>query len=298
MWCCVVFPESEHSLDGILEHGDIGVTEQSCLLLDNQAPGLEKNSNPGGAELTAIVESNKLRQALLDISSFRKSNKIATMLNLPGDSQQEEMNYIREVLNASDFLSETPADGTSAQQSYAPKVVAAVNPSLFEQLELRSSSLEEISTTTTTTTTTGGGQLKKNSSWDFLNNNPWQGSLWRGDRKLLFDSLSEIIGTIFCDLQFSCRSFVTASKPPQQLKAGEKLVTEVYGKICEWRKFATNTLQSLLDRDLRVHGWKWLEPSQEIAELGFDIEQMLFKGMIDELIDDLYPVSKSWNSAH
>lgn len=287
--------ESELSLDGILEHGYIGVTEQSCLLLDNQAPGIEKNSNPGGAELTAIVESNKLRQALLDISSFRKSNKIATMLNLPGDSQQEEMNYIREVLNASDFLSETPADGTSAQQSYASKVVAAVNPSLFEQLELRSSSLEEISTTTTTT---GGGQLKKNSSWDFLNNNPWRGSLWRGDRKLLFDSLSEIIGTIFCDLQFSCRSFVTASKPPQQLKAGEKLVTEVYGKICEWRKFATNTLQSLLDRDMRVHGWKWLEPSQEITELGFDIEQMLFKGMIDELIDDLYPVSKSWNSAH
>ncbi len=291
MWCCVVFPESEHSLDGILEHGYTGVTEQSCLLLDNQAAAIEKNSNPGGAELTAIVESSKLRQALLDISSFRKSNKIATMLNLPGDSQQEEMNYIREVLNASDFLSETPADGTSAQQSYAPKVVAAVNPSLFEQLELRSSSFEEI-------TTTGGGQLKKNSSWDFLNNNPWRGSLWRGDRKLLFDSLSEIISTIFCDLQFSCRSFVTASKPPQQLKAGEKLVAEVYGKICEWRKFATNTLQSLLDRDMRIHGWKWLEPSQEIAELGFDIEQMLFKGMIDELIDDLYPVSKSWNSAY
>jgi hypothetical protein len=58
----------------------------------------------------------------------------------------------------------------------------------------------------------------------------------------------------------------------------------------------TNAVQRLVDRDMRMHRSKWLEFSREIAEVGTDIEHVLFKVMIDELIEDLYPgASKNWN---
>lgn len=272
--------ESEHSLDGILEDGCTTITEP--LLLNKEVAGSE-TSDSGEVLTSAIVESNKVRPALLDKCNFRtNNNSIVTRLNSAEINQQEEMHYIEEVLHSSDFLS-TAKNAT--ENCFGPDKVA-ISPLLFEQLQFRSTSSSQDKDIMLTDSV-------KWSSRDFVTNS-WQGSLRQGDRRLLFDSLHEIV-SMFCDLQFCSKGSPPASKA-QEVEVGEKLVAEVYLKLCEWHNVATNAVQRLVDRDMRMHRSKWLEFSQEIAEVGTDIEHMLFKVMIDELIEDLYPgASKNWN---
>ncbi|CAK9211620.1 unnamed protein product [Sphagnum troendelagicum] len=272
--------ESEHSLDGILEDGCTTITEP--LLLNKDVAGSE-TSDSGEVLTSAIVESNKVRPALLDKCNFRtNNNNIVTRLNSAEINQQEEMHYIEEVLHSSDFLS-TAKNAT--ENCFGPDKVA-ISPLLFEQLQFRSTSSSQDKDIMLTDSV-------KWSSRDFVTNS-WQGSLRQGDRRLLFDSLHEIVN-MFCDLQFCSKGSPPASKA-QEVEVGEKLVAKVYLKLCEWHNVATNAVQRLVDRDMRMHRSKWLEFSQEIAEVGTDIEHMLFKVMIDELLEDLYPgASKNWN---
>jgi hypothetical protein len=274
MFC---FSESEQSLDGILEDGCTTITEP--LLLNKEVAGSE-TSDSGEVLTSAIVESNKVRPALLDKCNFRtNNNSIVTRAEI---NQQEEMHYIEEVLHSSDFLS-TAKNAT--ENCFGPDKVA-ISPLLFEQLQFRSTSSSQDKDIMLTDSV-------KWSSRDFVTNS-WQGSLRQADRRLLFDSLHEIV-SMFCDLQFCSKGSPPASKA-QEVEVGEKLVAEVYLKLCEWHNVATNAVQRLVDRDMRMHRSKWLEFSQEIAEVGTDIEHMLFKVMIDELIEDLYPgASKNWN---
>ncbi|KAH8934404.1 hypothetical protein BDL97_18G081600 [Sphagnum fallax] len=269
--------ESEQSLDGILEDGCTTITEP--LLLNKEVAGSE-TSDSGEVLTSAIVESNKVRPALLDKCNFRtNNNSIVTRAEI---NQQEEMHYIEEVLHSSDFLS-TAKNAT--ENCFGPDKVA-ISPLLFEQLQFRSTSSSQDKDIMLTDSV-------KWSSRDFVTNS-WQGSLRQADRRLLFDSLHEIV-SMFCDLQFCSKGSPPASKA-QEVEVGEKLVAEVYLKLCEWHNVATNAVQRLVDRDMRMHRSKWLEFSQEIAEVGTDIEHMLFKVMIDELIEDLYPgASKNWN---
>ncbi|CAM6016240.1 unnamed protein product [Sphagnum balticum] len=272
--------ESEHSLDGILEDGCTTITEP--LLLNKEVAGTE-TSDSGEVLTSAIVESNKVQPALLDKCSFRtNNNSIVTRLNSAEVNQQEEMHYIEEVLHSSDFLS-TAKNAT--ENCFGPDKVA-ISPLLFEQLQFRSTSSSQDKDIMSTDSV-------KWSSRDSVTNS-WQGSLRQGDQRLHFDSVHEIV-SMFCDLQFCSKDSPPASKA-QEVEAGEKLVAEVYLKLCEWHNVATNAVQRLVDRDMRMHRSKWLEFSQEIAEVGTDIEHMLFKVMIDELIEDLYAgASKNWN---
>ncbi|CAM6051340.1 unnamed protein product [Sphagnum compactum] len=294
--------ESEQSLDGIVEDGYNTASSEPSLLLDKEAlQGVAETAGTSGGGrpfLVVVSESNQVRHALLDISSFWSNNTMMPASNSLVDSEQEEMSYIQEVLDASKFLS------NPMQTCFCPGV-CLFNPFLFEQLELqRSTTISLQDKDMDDDDDDNATELLQQSSTsssreeNFVKKNPsCQGSLWqRGDRRLLFDSVSEIILDVFCDLQFAYRDdVVSAARKKLQLdsKSGGKLVTEVYGKICEWRNFATNALQSLVDRDMRVHGCRWFELSREVEELGVDIEHTIFEVMFDELISDLFQDSKT-----
>jgi hypothetical protein len=297
--------ESEQSLDGIAEDGYNTASTEPSLLLDKEAlQGVAETAGTSGGGrpfLLVVSESNQVRQALLDISSFWSNNTMMPASNSLVDSEQEEMSYIQEVLDASKFLS------NPMQACFCPGV-CLFNPFLFEQLELQRSTTislqdkdmddDDDDDDDNATELLQQSSTSSSREENFVKKNPsCQGSLWRrGDRRLLFDSVSEIILDVFCDLQFACRDgVVSAASKKLQLdsKSGGKLVTEVYGKICEWRNFTTNALQSLVDRDMRVHGRRWFELSREVEELGVEIEHTISEVMFDELISDLFQDSKS-----
>ncbi|CAK9864185.1 unnamed protein product, partial [Sphagnum jensenii] len=248
--------ESEHSLDGILEDGCTESTEPSLLSSKQSSPGVVDTR---GSDVTTIdIESNRVGQSrLVEIPNFRSnSNNADITLNSSVDEEWEE-----------------------EMKTYIREILNEGN--------------------------------NNNSNRNLVNKQKLvEGSdrIWQGDqRHQLFDSVNEMMMDVYCDVQyFSCsRSselhyyFVPSRNTLELTNTGtEKLVIEIYGKIRESCNFATNDWQSLVDRDLMRHGSNRsrFQLNQEIAELGNDIEHMLFKLMIDELIYDLFSVSENqWN---
>lgn len=226
-----------------------------------------------------MVETEKIKQAILDISRFRNIDVTSIGLEpptfAPVDPQQEQ-NYVREVLDAANLLREGESSWYSAD--------SPINRSLFDRLEFGSIKLDERT-------------LMESKRWGSLPDAPRQGSGIRSERKLLFDSVNEVMALepwmksssfhvnlpMFPDLHLysGFRSSVS----------GEPLVKEVYRMVCHWRDIAGNVLDDLVDYDMNVPEGRWVDFSHEVADIGLDIERMLMKDMIEEFADDLASVS-------
>jgi hypothetical protein len=73
---------------------------------------------------------------------------------------------------------------------------------------------------------------------------------------------------------------------------GPRLVADVYRKLCEWRELADDLVDNLIEQDMRVAGGKWTDFSQEVVEVGLDVERILLKFMIEELVDDVHHLQR------
>lgn len=231
---------------------------------------------PISTDLTDYTESDKIRQAILDISRFRNIDVLSvglTNTRLPS-GPEEEQKFVHEVLSAAQLLSNTGAS------PHWFDTELAINPSLFDRLESGDSDQSN------------GGKANFNAGEYLGDENSLQrsGGLWRCDRKLLFDCVNEA----FCfklgrykDPQPWVRSPLMSPRP-----TGQKLVNEVYGKIEEWRQLASNAIDTLIDNDMSIRFGKWKDFSQEVAEVGLDIERMLWKVIIEEVVLDISTTCK------
>lgn len=100
------------------------------------------------------------------------------------------------------------------------------------------------------------------------------GGLWRCDRKLLFDCVNEAFGVGRIP-ELVCRP------------RGQELVVSVAKKIDEWRKLASFAIDSLVERDMSIHLGSWKHIGPEFAEVGVEIESMVWKGILDDVVVDL-----------
>lgn len=268
-------PESEPQLDEELEEGSSGEAKET----------VEPSKRIAG--MLELIETDKIRQAILEISRFR-NNDVTHVgfegLSAPSIRPQEEESYIREVLDASNMLAGN-VNGHGTRQWFAPDV--PMNPSIFDRLEFGSIKLDEQT-------------LMESKRWGDLPAQKSQGSHIRSERKLLFDCVNEAMlrepwrksTNSFClDLPMfpeMCRH----SRFRPRL-SGEKLVEEVYGTICDWRGIAGDVLDDLIDHDMSVPEGRWVDCSHEAVEVGLDIERMLLKFMIEELVADLLSISRT-----
>ena len=149
----------------------IGDTESSYSAGDEvRTQNLKKDMlATNGAELAAsldMVETEKIKQAILDISRFRNIDVASIGLEpptvAPVDPQQEQ-NYVREVLDAANMLREGECSWYSAD--------SPMNHSLFDRLEFGSIKLDERT-------------LMESKRWGSLPDAPRQGSSIRSERKL------------------------------------------------------------------------------------------------------------------
>jgi hypothetical protein len=228
-----------------------------------------------------MVETEKIKQAILDISKFRNIDVTSIGLQpltvAPVDPQQEQ-NYVREVLDGANLLREGEASWYSAD--------SPMNHSLFDRLEFGSIKLDERT-------------LMESKRWGSLPDAPRQGSSIRSERKLLFDSINEVMAL---EPWMKTSSFLVdlpmfpalhANSKFRSPISGEPLVKEVYRMICHWRDIAGNVLDDLIDYDMNVPEGRWVDFSHEVADLGLDIERMLIKDMIEEFADDLASIYKT-----
>lgn len=228
------------------------------------------------AEMASLemVETEKIKQAILDISRFRNIDVKSIGLESPSIdpvNPQQELNYVREVLDAANLLREE-CRWFSAD--------SPMNRSLFDRLEFGSIKLDE-------------RILMESKRWGTLPDAPRPGSGLRSERKLLFDSINEVMAvepwmktsTFYVDLpMFPDMHSKSKFRSPI---SGELLVKEVYRMICHWKDIAGNVLDDLIDYDMNVPEGRWVDFSEEVADIGLDIERTLLEGIIEEVAKDL-----------
>jgi len=217
-----------------------------------------------------MIETEKIKQAIRDISRFRNIDVTSVGLEPPtiaAVNPQEEQNYVREVLDAANLLREGESSWYSAG--------SPINHSLFDRLEFGSIKLDERT-------------LMESKRWASLPDAPRHGSSIRSERKLLFDSVNEVMAlepwmktsSFYVDLPMF-PGLHSNSKFRSPI-SGEPLVNEVYRMINHWRDIAGNVLDDLIDYDMNVPEGRWVNFSHEVADIGLNIERMLMKDMIEE----------------
>ncbi|KAG0627715.1 hypothetical protein M758_2G222800 [Ceratodon purpureus] len=210
---------------------------------------LEVVSTPP-SEPTAI---DRVRQAILDISSFRSHDGASEVTQA---SPQTEKTFVREVLSAAQLLCSPGRSPNWYERDLA------VDPSLFEKLE--------------------GGDTTSAENGDFLCES---GGMWRCDRKLLFDCVNEAFSQNvrhFKDPQPWLRRPMLRTRPLRH-----KLVEEVQEKINGWRELSSHAIDTLIDIDMSTRVGKWTDFSEEVAEVGAEIECMVWQVMVEEFVLEL-----------
>ncbi|KAG0576602.1 hypothetical protein KC19_5G093100 [Ceratodon purpureus] len=213
---------------------------------------------------TKYNDNAKIRQALLDISMFQSLEVFTFDYKeriTPSAGPKEEQGFVQEILSAAHFLS-TP--GSSPNWFNRD---LAIDPSLFDRLEL-SGDMDHAENSP-------AGDVEK-----FFR---VSGGLWRCDRKLLFDCVNEAFVLVVWRSEMGLL---------RQQPRGQELVEEVYGKIKEWRKLASHGIESLIERDMCVDFGSWKHFKAEVVEVGLDIENMLWKAIVEEVVADILSVSK------
>jgi hypothetical protein len=199
---------------------------------------------------------DKIRQAILDISSFRSLEQRGAAEATQASSPQTEKTFVRQVLSAAQLLSSPGRSPNWYERDLA------VDPSLFERLE--------------------GGDATSAEDGDFVCES---GGMWRCDRKLLFDCVNEAFSQNvrhFKDPQPWLRRPVLRSRSVRH-----KLVEEVQEKINGWRELASHAIDTLIDIDMSTRVGQWTDFSEEVAEVGAEIECMVWQVMVEELALEL-----------
>lgn len=202
--------------------------------------------------VSPALSADKIRQAILDISSF--TSRDHERLPPAEGSPQTEKTFVREVLSAAQLLCSPGRSPNWYERDLA------VDPSLFEKLE-------------------GGSE-----HGDYF---PCEsGGMWRCDRKLLFDCVNEAfslnVGTFKDPQPWLRRPVVLRHRSVRQ-----RLVEEVQEKIDGWRELASHAIDTLIDIDMSGRVGKWTDFSEEVSDIGAEIEGMVWQVMVEEVVVDL-----------
>nr|XP_024357103.1 uncharacterized protein LOC112273023 isoform X1 [Physcomitrium patens]PNR33183.1 hypothetical protein PHYPA_025126 [Physcomitrium patens] len=217
------------------------------------------------------IYTDHIKQDTFYVSSFRNVELSSVEFKPPIThvGPQQEQAYIREVLDAANLLIE---EETPLSLANPP-----MNISLFDRLNKR--------------------DLMEFKQWLTPPDAPRQDLSERSERKLLFDCVNEVMAlepwmktsSFYVDLPMF--PDMCSNSKFQMPLSGESLVKEVHRMICHWREIAGNVLDDLIDYDMNVPEGRWVVFSHEVAEVGLDIERMLLKKMIGEIVDEMGSIS-------
>lgn len=243
-------------------HDEAGTASEYTLHSDEEGNFKSSSSrmreNPDHSPSTKYDDNDKIRQALLDISMFQCLEVFTfdykELSNSSGPKEEER--FVRDILSAANFMNNSPG---SSPNWFDQDV--AIDPSLFDRLE--SGDIDN------------GVEIQKMFQMS--------GGLWRCDRKLLFDCVNEAFASRNgCSESMGLQTWCCSRR-----SRGEKLVEEVYKKIVEWRKLAALSIDSLIERDMGSRCGKWTSFGAEVAEVGMDIESMVWEAMVEEVVMDM-----------
>lgn len=115
------------------------------------------------------------------------------------------------------------------------------------------------------------------------------------DRRALFDCLNELLA----------QKLIVHANPQPWVEAiplravqnseGQHLVQEIWEELQEIPSATSedvcDTVQSILQKDLGPRGLKWAHFGIEIGEIGIEVEKLIYKDLVDEVVKELTPLS-------
>ena len=110
------------------------------------------------------------------------------------------------------------------------------------------------------------------------------------DRKLIFDSMNEILGRKMCPF---LHPQPWGTPVVQKKPCGQHLVDDVLEELQAMHWPATDLydgISSLLQRDFQRKEFQWLDFGVEIGEVGIQLEGMLFQDMVEETLQDVMAI--------
>ncbi|KAG7555381.1 hypothetical protein ISN44_As11g015220 [Arabidopsis suecica] len=183
--------------------------------------------------------------------------------------------YISEILLASGLLRDIDYNMISIQlhQAHLP-----INPSLFFVLE--QSKTSNVSPQDNKHKGRGFGQQQT------------VNLIERSKRKLVFDTINEILAHRFaaegCTKQPSIISSISTQRIPVKSSRGKELLQTLCSEIDRLQDNSKCILdeddEDLIWEDLQSHGMNWKEIEGEIPGLVLDIERLIFKDLIGEVV--------------
>ena len=223
----------------------------NLLELEPSDTTVEINNN-NNKNNSSSSNSEKLQQALLDISMFVR-HETYNFECTKGQVSQEDENHHR---HHHSFIHKILSAG-QVLCSRPGDVIdwfdenLAIDPSLFDRLENDDDYEEDTDT-----------------------------GFWRCDRRLLFDCTNEAVSLKLGKPQLSC-----LLQSPRV--TDEKLVEEVYAKILEWQELPSYSISGLIEKDMGSRVGKWSNLSEEIAEVGLEVECLVWKTILEDVVLDL-----------
>ncbi|EFJ21563.1 hypothetical protein SELMODRAFT_443543 [Selaginella moellendorffii] len=79
----------------------------------------------------------------------------------------------------------------------------------------------------------------------------------------------------------------SSSSSIAQRPLGEDLVAEVSSFILSWREMTLGMVDELVEVDMSTEGGKWRALTSDSIEIGVDLERMIFRSVMEDLIADL-----------
>ncbi|CAN8299993.1 unnamed protein product [Cochlearia groenlandica] len=183
--------------------------------------------------------------------------------------------YISEILLASGFLRDIEYSMISIQlhQAHLP-----INPSLFFVLE--ENKTNNVTQQHNKNKDRGFGQQKR------------ANLIERSRRKLVFDTINEILAHKFaaegCTKQPTIVSSITPLRTTNKISRGKELLETLWSEIHRLQENSKCILdeddEDLLWDDLQSQGMNWKEIEGETPGLVLDIERLIFKDLISEVV--------------
>jgi hypothetical protein len=112
-------------------------------------------------------------------------------------------------------------------------------------------------------------------------------------RCVLFDGTNEILVQKLDPVKFNPLPWIGGrDRPqPQEKPSGQQLIQQVWDELqdvpCVASEDVCDTIYTILHKDLRNTEKKWSDMDGEVSEVCLDLERMIVKDLIDEIVKDL-----------
>ncbi|KAJ7298806.1 hypothetical protein O6H91_Y401100 [Diphasiastrum complanatum] len=265
----------ESRRDEVSRNEELGNLHSQASLNSSAVPHLKARETATGSTTEDFIQSERIMEAILGISRIRHIDPCSLGIKEAIDMAcaEDEVRYMDDILSGSEFLLEE-TDFVNWSTQGMP-----IEASVFETLETQDytpADRENSEFSPSDDDDEGFISLlaSKRSRGSFL------------QRKLLFDCFNEALKlklrSLWSDDPLAGELFLK-----QRLSGKEQLVDELHRQTCQWRELAGSITDELVEKDMNSGFGKWTDVKREVTEVGSDVERLIFKTMMEEIIDEM-----------